>query len=204
MQTLPQPETIRELRSALGAFSNVQRWLPGLAEINKPRLNEAVRTTGNRKLVWTGEMTVQAFQKLKELTANAVALQIPDMERRFTLVTDGSDKGVGAMLAQESGISGDLHLIPVAFYHHSLTPPERKYSVTDKELLAVYKAIQKFRVYLGEPFTFITDHSAVRFMRTLNANDEKGRRGRWIEYLQQFPMELVHRGGASKELSVAD
>ena len=45
---------------------------------------------------------------------------------------------------------------------------------------------------------------AIKFLKTLNANDEKGRRGRWVEYLQQFDMELVHRSGVSKELAIAD
>ncbi len=200
LRQLPLPKTVTELRSALGAFSYVQRWLPGLAEINKP-LNDAVRGTGTRKLVWTKEMK-DAFNQLKTMTANAVALQIPDMDRKFTLVTDGSDRGIGSMLAQED--HDGANLIPIAFYHHSLTKAQQKYSTTDKELLAVYLSVQKFRVYLGKPFKLITDHSAVKFMRTLNANDERGRRGRWVEYLQQFDMELVHRGGTSKELSVAD
>lgn len=200
LRNLPRPTTVTELRSALGAFSYVQRWIPGLAEINRP-LNEAIRGTGRRKLQWTDEME-GAFVELKERTAKAVELRIPDMGEPFTLVTDGSDRGVGAMLAQ--GPEDGEHLIPVAFYHHTLSDAEKRYSVTDKELLAVFLAVQKFRVYLGAPFTLITDHSAVRFMKTLNANDEKGRRGRWVEYLQQFDMELIHRAGASKELSVAD
>ena len=45
-------------------------------------------------------MTI-SFEKLKEMVAEAVALQIPDTDRKFTLVTDGSDRGVGAMLAHD-------------------------------------------------------------------------------------------------------
>lgn len=78
------------------------------------------------------------------------------------------------------------HLIPVAFFHHTLTEAEEKYNTTDKELLAVLLAIKRFRLYLGATFRLITDHMAVRFLRYLNANYEKGTRGRWVEYLQQF------------------
>ncbi len=101
------------------------------------------------------------------------------MRRKFTLVTDGSDKGVGAMLAQDpvdAEKGSKDHLVPVAFFHHTLTKAEEKYSTTDKELLAVYLAVQRFRVYLGTTFRLITDHMAVKFLRTLNVNDEKGRR----------------------------
>ena len=199
LRELPRPQTIKGLRSALGAFSFVQRWIPGMAEINKP-LYAAISDEKRKKLVWSKEM-VGAFEKLKTLTANAVALQIPNMEQEFILVTDGSDTGIGSMLAQ---LDSAGEMIPVAFYHHALTKAQQKYCTTDKELLAVFLSIQKFRVYLGKPFKLITDHSAVRYMKTIDANDEKGRRGRWIEYLQQFEMELIQRSGNSKELSVAD
>ena len=49
LRSLPVPTTVTELRSALGAFSYIQRWLPGLAEVNRP-LNKAASETGTRKL----------------------------------------------------------------------------------------------------------------------------------------------------------
>ena len=35
LTSVPAPTTVRELRRALGGFSYVQRWLPGLAETAK-------------------------------------------------------------------------------------------------------------------------------------------------------------------------
>ena len=122
------------------------------------------------------------------------------MKKEFTLVTDGSDDGVGSILAQEEeGI-----LKPVAFFHHTLTKPQRRYHTTDKELLAVILAIKRFRIYLSHRFNLITDHGALRFLKTLNMDDERGRRGRWIEYLQQFEINPILRSGRSKKMSVAD
>ena len=53
-----------------------------------------------------------AFEELKKRTANAVALHIPDFTKKFMLVTDASDQGVRAMLANEDG--GMLK--PIAFF----------------------------------------------------------------------------------------
>lgn len=198
LRSLPRPATVTELRRALGAFAFIQRWLPGLAAVNGP-LYEAVGGVGRRRLTWTKDMAM-AFSRLKDLTANAVALKIPDMERTFVLVTDGSDQGVGALLAQEEG--GEL--VPVAFYHHALAKAQKKYNTTEKELLAVVLAIKKFRIYLGKRFRLITDHAAITYMKTMDLNDEKGRKARWVEYLQQYDMELIHRSGKSKEMSMAD
>ena len=198
LRSLPRPTTVTGLRRALGAFAFIQRWLPGLAEVNGP-LYEAVGGIGRRPLKWTKEM-VDAFGKLKSLTANAVALRIPDMKNPFVLVTDGSDLGVGALLAQEeNGI-----LAPVAFFHHALGKAQKKYSTTEKEMLAIYLATKKFRIYLSRNFKVITDHAAIKYMKTMDLDDSKGRKARWVEHLQQFDIELVHRSGKSKELRMAD
>ena len=124
------------------------------------------------------------------------------MSEPFTLVTDGtgSDKGVGSLLAQSEGEI----LIPVEFYHHALTEAQKRYNTTGNELLVLVLSIKEFRIYLGRPFTLITDHRAIKFLDTMDMNDEKGRMGRSIEILEQFEMERVYRSGNSYELSVAD
>ena len=56
------------------------------------------------------------------------------------LVTDASDVAVGGALEQV--VDGHPH--PIAFFSKKLRPPERKYSVFDRELLAVYLAVRHF------------------------------------------------------------
>ena len=114
-----------------------------------------------------------------------------------------SDVGVGSLLAQRCK-DDDKVLVPIAFFHHALTEAEKRYNTTEKELLAVVLSIKKFRVYLCKRFALITDHKAVRFLKTLDANDEKGRKGRWIEFLQEYDIVPHYRSGSSYELSMAD
>ena len=198
LQALPSPTTIKELRRVLGAFAFVQRWLPGVAEVARP-LYDGVKGKPHSKLVWTKEME-SAFVKLKSLVAEAVSLRIPDHTKKFTLITDCSDVGAGAVLTQEeNGV-----LVPNAFFHHALTPAEQKYHTTDKELLAAVLAVRKFRVYLTRGFDLVTDHEAVKWLKKLNLNDEKGRRGRWVETLQQYDISLIHKPGRSPDLCMAD
>ena len=64
--------------------------------------------------------------------------------------------------------------------------------------------MKRFRVYLSKKFTLVTDHKALQWLKSLNMHDEKGRRGRWIEFIQQFELELVHKPGRSPELAMAD
>ena len=79
-----------------------------------------------------------------------------------------------------------------------------RYTTTDKELLAVVFSVRKFRAYLTKRFNLITDHQAVRWLTGMNIHDERGRRGRWIEFLQNFDIQFIHRKGKSPELSMAD
>ena len=139
------------------------------------------------------------FEQLKGRTANAVALHIPDFTKTFVLVTDASDQGVGAMLAnKDAGV-----LKPIAFFHHTLTSAESRYTTTEKELLEMILAIKRFRVYLGKPFDLITDHQALKWLETLNMDDCRGRRAGWLEVLQQYEINPIHKAGKSKELPMA-
>ena len=134
LRAIARPVTVRDLRKALGAFAYVQRWLPGLAEVYKSLYN-AVTDKPYARLVWSEQM-ISDFDKIKKMISDAVALSLPDMNKRFTLVTDCSNIAAGAMLAQESRTLPG-YLKPVAFYHHTLSLSEQKYSATEKQLLAV-------------------------------------------------------------------
>ena len=199
LRNLPTPRDVKELRRALGSFAYVQRWIPGVADTARP-LYDALDKDGKQKLIWTEEMT-SSFNKLKQQVSDAVALHLPDFTKPFTLVTDASDVGAGAMLANRDGQT----LKPLGFFHHALTQHEKKYSTTEKELLAVVLALKRFRVYLSNgPFDLITDHRALRWLNSLDAEDEHGRRGRWIDFLQQFQMRPVHKAGKHPDMTIAD
>ena len=201
LRSIQRPTTVTELRKAIGAFAYVQQWIPGLADIAKPLYNLA---KGRRRSVleWESEHE-QAFEELKRRVANAVALKIPNMKEKFTLVTDASTIAIGSMLAQRSKSNPSL-LVPIAFYHHALSKAEQNYNTTERELLAVVLSVKRFSVYLSNPFDVITDHRALRWLNTLDIHDQKGRKGRWIEYLQEFDLTPIHKSGKSETMSIAD
>ena len=89
-------------------------------------LCEALERDGRKTLIWTREMII-LFERS---VANAVALSIPDFSKKFVLVTDASDQGVWAMLADREQAGAQLK--PIASYHHALTEAERRYGTTEK------------------------------------------------------------------------
>ena len=83
---------------------------------------------------------------------------------------------------------------PVAFNGSALTPAEQNYTTTEREMLAVIFAIEKYKVYLQHcAFQVVTDHSAVAPL--IKAKDPKGRMARWVMKLQAFKFSIVHRPG---------
>ncbi|KAJ8763895.1 hypothetical protein K2173_003677 [Erythroxylum novogranatense] len=75
------------------------------------------------------------------------------------------------------------------------------YSTTEKELLAVVFALEKFRPYLlGTKVIIYTDHAALKYLFT--KKEAKPRLIRWILLLQEFEIEIRDKKGS--ENVVAD
>ena len=88
----------------------------------------------------------------------APVLMLPINNGRFVLDVDASNLTSGAVLSQEQRGQEQV----VAYFSQKHSGTERNYCMTRKELLAVVKALRKFRVYLfGRPCLRRTDHSAL-------------------------------------------
>ena len=82
-----------------------------------------------------------------------------------------------------------------------LIGPQLNYAITEKELLAIVFAIDKFRSYLvGAKVIVYIDHAALKYL--LTKKDAKPRLIRWILLLQEFDFEIKDKKGL--ENSVAE
>lgn len=83
-----------------------------------------------------------------------LVLALPDFSKGFTLETDASDKGIGAVLIQ----SGH----PIAYLSKALGPKAQAMSTYEKECLAILLAIGKWKAHLQhKEFTILTDHKSL-------------------------------------------
>ena len=92
---------------------------------------------------------------------------------------------------------------PYVIYYASktLNNAEMNYTTTEKELLAVVFACEKFRSYLvGSPVVVFSDHAALKYL--LSKKDSKARLVRWILLLQEFYITIKDKKGT--ENVVAD
>lgn len=147
--------------------------------------------------MWTAAED-DAFRRLKDALTAAPVLACPDFTLPFTLQTDASTQGLGAVLTQQLKEGERV----IAYASRTLNPAEKNYSATELECLAVVWGIRRMRDYLeGYRFTVVTDHQSLRWLQTLES--PTGRLGRWLFELQQFDFEIQYRRGALNKVADA-
>ena len=103
---------------------------------------------------------------------------------------DASDFAVGAVLGQR--IDKRLHVVYYA--SRTLTDAQINYATTEKELLAIVFAFEKFRLYLvGAKVIVYTDHSAIKYL--MSKKNAKPKLIRWVLLLQEFDLEIKDKKG---------
>ena len=184
----PVPGDVEQLRRFLGMAGYYRDYVDGFAEAAHP-LNQLTR----KGVAFTWSVVCsQAFRKLKELLVKAPVLAYPDFSREFTLTTDASNIGLGAILSQEV----DGREVVISYASKSLSKAESNYSTTERECLAVVWAAQHFSHYLlGSTFVIRTDHDPLTYLRSVPS--PHGRLARWIGWLEQFSYRMVYTPGKS-------
>ncbi|GKD83987.1 reverse transcriptase domain-containing protein [Tanacetum coccineum] len=87
------------------------------------------------------------------------------------------------------------HFQPIHYASKTMTEAQAHYTTTEKELLAVVYAFEKFRPYLVLSKSIVyTDHSALKYL--LAKQDAKPRLLRWILLLQEFDVVIRDKKGA--------
>lgn len=129
-------------------------------------------------------------------------LRHPDLQREFVLITDASDRGVGACLLQADPDDAEM-LYVVEFYSRKLSETEQNYCMTEWEALVIYEAMMRFYDFLiQQKFKLITDHAALTYIFGPNAACEtcsKAKRmsklTRWAMSMSTFDFDIEHRAG---------
>nr|GEW62465.1 reverse transcriptase domain-containing protein [Tanacetum cinerariifolium] len=102
---------------------------------------------------------IKAFQMLKKKLTKAPILIVPNWDLPFELMCDASDLAIGAVLGQRH----EKHFRPIHYASKTMTDAESNYTTTEKEMLAVVYAFEKFRSYLIMNKSIVhTDHSALK------------------------------------------
>lgn len=178
----PRPQSTRAVRSFLGLAGFYRRFIRGYAMIAEP----LVRLTTMETFQWTSQAQ-QAFENLKVALATAPVLALPDFQIPFTMETDASGSGMGAVLSQKGH--------PIAYFSKPFSPKLLTASTYVRELFAITSAVKKWRQYLlGHQFTIITDHRSLKELLTQVIQTPE--QHTYMARLMGFDYQIQYRLGA--------
>ncbi|KAJ9565234.1 hypothetical protein OSB04_001200 [Centaurea solstitialis] len=192
IEKLPEPTTVKGIRSFLGHAGFYRRFIKDFSKFSKPLclllqqdhafdFNEDCKT---------------AFKILKKALVTAPVIITPDWSKPFEIMCDASDWAVGAVLGQRQ----DKIFHSIYYSSKTLNSAQINYTTTEKELLAVVFAFEKFRSYLmGTKVIVHTDHAAIKYL--ISKKDAKPRLIRWVLLLQEFDLEIVDRKGVNNQVA---
>ncbi|RVW78221.1 Retrovirus-related Pol polyprotein from transposon 17.6 [Vitis vinifera] len=165
-------------------------------EVDKAKV-ELIAKLPSPTTVKGDERCQKSFDQLKQFLIIAPIVRAPNWQLPFEVMCDASDFAIGVVLGQRE--DGKPYVIYYA--SKTLNEAQRNYITTEKELLAVVFALDKFRAYLVGSFIIVfTDHSALKYL--LMKQDAKARLIRWILLLQEFDLQIRDKKGV--ENVVAD
>jgi hypothetical protein len=186
VEQLPPPTDVMSLRSFLGHAGFYRRFIKDFLKITKPLthlLQKDVAFDFDEKCLAT-------FRTLKCALVSAPIIQPPDWSQPFKIMCGASDYAVGAVLGRRK--EGRVHAVYNA--RRTLNEARLNYATSEKELLAVVFAFEKFRSYIVNSKVIVyTDHATIKYL--LVKKDAKPRLIRWILLLQEFDVEIRDKKG---------
>jgi len=186
MQSWPQPKTITELRGFLRLMGYYRKFVQfyGIIAIN-PIVEKG-------SFGWNS-VAEAAFVALKHAMTTTPVLGLPNFSEVFVLETDASDKGIGAVLAQNGK--------PLAYMSKAIGLRQRGWFVYSKEMLAIIEVIRLWHPYLlGRRFQIWTDQKSLKFF--LEHWVVTPKQQKWVSKLLGYDYEIISRPGRTN--SAAD
>ena len=184
------PINVKQIQAFLGLASYYRKFIKSFSQIASPLIQ---LTEKNKRFEWD-ETCSTAFNILKTALVSEQILILPDFNEEFVLDTDACGYGAGAVLSQKR--NGQLH--PVAYFSKHLSKVERRYSTSERELLAIVLAVEYFKQYVyGRHFKIRTDHEPLKYLLTVDT--PSARLGRLHNRLKMYDFDIEYRAGKQNQ-----
>ncbi|KAF8754368.1 hypothetical protein RHS01_06390 [Rhizoctonia solani] len=175
-------------------FSMDQKKIEAVTSWPTPRTVKQVQAFLGFETPWSwGNLEEVAFQELKSLVTQSPVLIHSNPDLPYYLETDALGVAMGAILSQR-GPDNRLH--PIAYMSKSFSGAEANYDTHDKELLAIIKALEEWRIFLeatDKTIQVFTDHRNLEYW--MQAQTFNRRHARWRIFLSDFNFEIHYCPG---------
>ncbi|KAL6310963.1 hypothetical protein AAG906_007816 [Vitis piasezkii] len=152
-------QQVKGVRQFLGHLGFYRRFIKDFSKLARPLCELLVK---DAKFVWD-DRCQRSFEELKLFLTTAPIVRAPNWQLPFEVMCDANDFAIGAVLGQREDGK------PYVIYYASkmLNEAQRNYTTTEKELLVVVFALDKFHAYLVGSFIVVfTNHSTLKYLLT--------------------------------------
>nr|GEU69899.1 reverse transcriptase domain-containing protein [Tanacetum cinerariifolium] len=154
---LPHPTTVKGIRIFLGHAGFYRRFIKDFSKITQPMTRLFKKDTQ----FFFSKECVEAFQTHKRKLTEAPILIAPGWDLPFELMYDASDFAIGSVLGKHQ----EKHFRPIHYASKTITEAKLNYTTTEKEVLAVVYAFEKFQSCLIMNKSIVyTDHFALKYL----------------------------------------
>ena len=190
----PQPTSTKQVRGFLGLIRYLAIFLPKIAD-HTTILDELTKKECDKNFPQWTKRHQEAFEQIKALVTSPACLTTIDPslmpEHKIFVTTDASDTGSGAILS--FGPTYETAR-PVAYESRSFKGAELNYPMHEKELLAIIRALTKWRSeLLGYEFQVWTDHRTLEHFGT--QKDLSHSQAHWMEFMSQYDATIHYLPG---------
>ena len=192
IKTLAPPTTVKGVRSFLGHAGFYRRFIKDFSKIARPLCRLLEKDT---RFHFDDSCRV-AFEEIKIKLVQAPIMAAPDWDQGFEIMCDASYFAMGAALGQRKE-----KIFRIIYYaSRTFNEAQENYSTTEKEMLAIVFACEKFRQYiLGSHVVIHTDHAAIKYL--MSKKEAKPRLIRWVQLLQEFDLEIKDKKGCDNVIA---
>ena len=192
IKNLMPPTTVKGIRSFLGHAVFYRRFIKDFSKVARPLCRLLEKDTKFK----FDESCHRSFEEIKSRLVEAPIMEKPDWNKEFEIMCDASDYAMGAVLRQRT----DKVFRAIYYASKTLNKAQENYSTTEKEMLEIVFACEKFRPYiLGSHIIIHTDHAAIKYL--MAKKKAKPRLIRWVLLLQEFDLEIKDNKGCDNVIA---
>ena len=192
IKNLIPPTTVKGIRSFLGHAGFYRRFIRDFSKVARPLCRLLEKDTKFK----FDESCQRSFEEIKSRLVEALIMAKPDWNKEFEIMCDASDYAMGAVLGQRT----DKVFRAIYYANKTFNEAQENYSTTEKEMLAIVFACEKFRPYiLGSHIIIHTNHTTIKY--PIAKKEAKPRLIRWVLLLQEFDLEIKDKKGCDNVIA---
>lgn len=204
LQFCSPPETVKALRSFIGAYKFISKVLPNHCDVLHPLESTLGSRDSREKIEWTDELS-HAFSAAQKHLSNAKVIHLPRPNDQLQIVTDAATSKLG-LAATLYAIRKGKPLI-CGFFNAKMTDNQTRWLPCESEALGIHLAVSFFAPYIIESkhrVTVFTDSKPCvqAYQKILRGEFSNSPRVMtFISTLSNYGIQLLHVKGSDNLLA---